>query len=69
MYRKQDSSGMRVYRHKCSGIATAIRETLQSALSKKLYAADHHIPLCHWQHGTLLVLHGDCPSKENHVNN
>lgn len=34
MYRKQDSSGMRVYRHKCSGIATAIREALQSALSK-----------------------------------
>lgn len=26
---------MRVYRHKCSDIATEIRATLQSALSKK----------------------------------
>lgn len=59
---------MRVDRHKCSDIATEIRATLQSSLGKKLFAANHHILLCHWQHGTKLVLHTDYPSKENHVN-
>lgn len=56
-YVSKDSPGMRVCRHKCSDIATEITTTLQSALSKKLYAADHHILVCHWQHGTKLVSH------------
>lgn len=55
---------MRVYRHKCSDIATEIRATLQSALNKKFYAIDHHILLCHWQHGTKLVLHRDFQVKK-----
>lgn len=61
MYKK-NSPGMRVYRHKCSDIATEIRATLQPALSKKL--ADHYILLCHWQHGTKHVLNGDYPIKK-----